>query len=108
MNETQDIVAAAAPAEGPTLRKKELFDRVAVASGSKRKDVRQITEAVLSVIGAALAQGEDLNLPPLGKMRIVKQKDLASGAGVLTIKLRLPGAAGPTETAKPPLADADD
>ena len=32
--------------------------------------------------------GEELNLPPMGKMRVVKSKDIGDGARVLTLKLR--------------------
>ncbi len=77
----------------PMLRKKELFDRVVEATGAKRKDVKLIVEATLDALGKALASGEGLALPPLGKARVNRQKDLASGE-MLMVKLRRGGAGG--------------
>ena len=45
-------------------------------------------EAALAVIAETLRDGTELNLPPLGKLRIVKSKDIGGGAAVLTLKLR--------------------
>lgn len=92
-----------APTEAPTeaapavaelvLRKKELFDRVAAATGAKKGDVRQITEAVLDILGKALAAGEVLALPPFGRARVNRQKDLSTGE-VLIVRLRRGGGGG--------------
>jgi nucleoid DNA-binding protein len=90
-------VAAAAPStpvKGGTLRKKDLIDRVVQVSGAKKKDTRQIVEAVLTVLGDALAAGEMLALPPFGRARVNKQRDLDSGE-MLTVKLRRAGPAKP-------------
>ena len=74
-------------AEAPSLAKRDLFARVAAATGSRKKDVKLIAEATLAIIGQALSDGEELNLPPLGKVRIVKSRD-AGAAEVVTLKLR--------------------
>jgi DNA-binding protein HU-alpha len=88
------------------LRKKELFERVTEASGAKKRDVRLIVEATLKVLGDALAAGETLALPPFGKAKVNRQKDLASGE-MLIVKLRRDGDKGDTEVAKAePLAAA--
>ncbi len=86
------VEAAPAVAE-PVLRKKELFERVVAATGAKRGDVRHITEAVLDILGKALADGEVLALPPFGKARVNRQKDLATGE-VLIVRLRRGGGGG--------------
>ncbi|MCC0064252.1 MAG: HU family DNA-binding protein [Defluviimonas sp.] len=87
--------------EGPTvLKKKELVERVVAASGVKKKDAKSVVEATLRVLGDALAAGEDLVLPPFGKAKVNRQKDLGSGE-MLVIKLRRNGPA-----AKP--ADGED
>lgn len=85
-------VAPAAPAKGSTLRKKDLIDRVVQVSGAKKKDTRDIVEAVLAVLGDALAAGETLALPPFGRARVNKHRDLDSGE-MLTVKLRRAGPA---------------
>ncbi|GHE02856.1 hypothetical protein GCM10008024_24050 [Allgaiera indica] len=73
-----------------TLLKRELFARVVAATDAKKPQVKQIVEATLAIIGQALADGEALNLPPLGKVRIVRSRD-AGSAEVITLKLRRKG-----------------
>lgn len=116
--------AAAAPVAAPaveavvaapvrTLRRKDLVERVAASSGAKKKAVREIVEATLKVLGEALAAGETLALPPFGKARVNKHRDLSSGE-MLTVKLRRKPAGkatdkgagkAPPETAADPLAE---
>ena len=72
------------------VRKRELIDRVAQRSGMKKRDVKPMVEAMLSVMGQALSDGEELNLQPFGKLRVARRKDLANGQ-VLTVKLRRSG-----------------
>ncbi|MEP4198249.1 MAG: HU family DNA-binding protein [Aliishimia sp.] len=75
----------------PVLRKKELLDAVAEKSGQKRKDVKPVVEAMLAVMGEAIAQDQELNLPPFGKLKIQRVKE--TGNGRITIaKLRQPKA----------------
>ncbi|MEZ5779927.1 MAG: HU family DNA-binding protein [Paracoccaceae bacterium] len=76
----------------PVLKKKELIERVVEASGMKRKDVKPIVESTLKVLGDALSAGAGLVLPPFGKAKINRQKDLASGE-MMIIKLRRDGPA---------------
>lgn len=78
--------ATGAPAR-PTLRRKELVDRVVAATGAKKKAVRDIVEATLKVLGEALAADESLALPPFGKARVNRHRDLATGE-VMTVRLR--------------------
>jgi Bacterial DNA-binding protein len=92
---------------GSGLRLKDLVDRVVEATGGKKKGVKEIVEATLTQLGAALAKGESLNLPSLGKMRVARAG--AEGGGAMTLKLRQgPGGGGKAKTANEPLADADD
>ena len=56
----------------------------------KKRDVKPAVEAALAVIGEALRAGNELALPPLGKVRLVKTKELDGGAAVMTLKLRIP------------------
>jgi nucleoid DNA-binding protein len=110
--------AAGSAAEAPpaaaavVTKRKDLVDRVTAEIGGRKGGVREIVEATLSEIGAALERGEDLLLPPLGRLRIVKSKAAAAGgAATLTLKLRraAPGGAGKAGTdAKAPLADDDE
>lgn len=74
----------------PTLRKKELIERVVKASGIKKKDAKPVIEAMLQVLGDALTAGEELVLPPFGKAKVNRQKDLAQGE-MMIVKLRRRG-----------------
>jgi len=69
------------------LKKQEMVARIAAASGAKRKDVKQILEATLQVLGDALSKGEELNLPPLGKVKVNRAK-ADGGTEILTLRLR--------------------
>ena len=76
----------------PVLRKKELIERVVARSGIKKKDAKPVIEAMLSVLGEALASGEDLNLQPLGKVMVKRVKELAN-AKVMVTRIRQRNAA---------------
>lgn len=67
-----------------TVKLKDLIDGVAAATGGKKPEVRKTVEATLAALGEALATGKALTLPPLGKLRVVKNKGAA-----LTLKLRI-------------------
>jgi DNA-binding protein HU-alpha len=74
----------------PELRKKGLVERVAEKAGVKKKTARDVTEVVLAEIGAALSRGEALNLAPLGKVKINRQKESGSGE-VIVVRIRRGG-----------------
>ncbi|MDJ1009763.1 MAG: HU family DNA-binding protein [Paracoccaceae bacterium] len=78
------------PAEATTpatLRKRELIERVTAETGLKWRDVKAIADAVLSVMGQAVGEGQTLALEPLGKLRVARTAENGA-ARVLTCKLR--------------------
>lgn len=84
------------------MRKKELVEAIVTRTGVKRRDARVIIEAMLAELGATLAEGRDLILPPLGRVRINRTKELEDGR-VLAMKLRQkeqPVQSGPTTSTK--------
>lgn len=81
---------AAAKVRAPGLRLKDLIEKVAAQSSVPKKAVREVTEAVLTGIGAALDRGEEFNLPGLGRAKVVKTTD-KGGQAVLTLKLKRGG-----------------
>ena len=90
------------------MRKKDLLERVGAKSKAKKKDVKDVVEATLLVLGEALAAGEELNLPPLGKARVNRQKGV-NGGDMYIIKLRrTTGKAGGGDEASEALAEAED
>ncbi|MCX7287518.1 MAG: HU family DNA-binding protein [Rhodobacterales bacterium] len=75
---------AAAESGSDMVKLKDIIEGVAAATGLKKPDAKKAVEATLAAIGAALAQKSVLAVPPLGKLRVVKNT-----AGVMTLKLRL-------------------
>ncbi|MBL8562272.1 MAG: HU family DNA-binding protein [Gemmobacter sp.] len=69
------------------LKLKELVERVAKTSGAKKNGLKEIVEAVLAEMGQALGEGKELNLPPLGKAKVNRQK-----GDLLVLKLKRSGA----------------
>lgn len=98
--DAKPATANAPQIKGAGLRVKDLIDMVAETTGGKKADLRRFVEATLEAIGTALATGQDLNVPPLGKLRMAK-----NNGTVLTLKLRL--ADGP-KAAGLALADEDE
>ena len=66
------------------MKLKDLIDGVVAKTGGKKPEVKAVVEATLAALGEALATGKALVVPPLGKLRVVKNKGPA-----LTLKLRL-------------------
>jgi DNA-binding protein len=89
----------------PDLKKKELIDLVVERSNIKKKDAKPVVEAMLAVLGETIASGRELNLQPLGKLRINRSTDKGNGR-VIICKLRqsLGTASGPKDA----LAQAPD
>lgn len=78
VNAPQPVVA------GPMMRKKELINAVVAKSGIKKKDAKPVIEAMLEVLGSALQDGRELNLQPLGKVKVNREKKLAVGKVLIT------------------------
>ncbi len=71
------------------MRKKELLDLVVARSGMKKKDVKPVVETMLEVLGEALTDNRELNLPPLGRIKVRREKHLSNGRMVVA-KIRQP------------------
>lgn len=94
-----------APETAITLKKKELVERVASAVGGKKKDIKEIVEATLAVLGEALQKGEALNLPPFGRAKVARSKGEGK-ASAMTVKLRGAGEKNAPKAKKEALAEA--
>lgn len=99
------VVSETAVVAGPEVKKKDLIERIVARSGLKRRDVKPAVEAMLEELAAAVQAGEELNLPPFGKLKITRSKDLAN-ARVYHCRLRQPEAGPPA--ASDPLAEDDE
>lgn len=104
------VVASAAPvAETPrgVLKLKALIEAVAVQTQVRKKDSKAVVEATLAAMGAALARGDDLTLPPLGRARVSRSKDLGGGE-MLIIKLKRGGDKKPKKVSAEALAEDEE
>ena len=103
MNETTEATAGQATGTDPvqSMRKKDLLNRVAERSAVKRADAKLAMEATLEVLGEAIAAGDDIVLPGLGRIKVTRQKS-TENATVYFTRIRQPN------TPQEPLAEPVD
>ena len=85
---TKVVGGAKAPKVGGKMKKPDFLDRAVARSGVKRRDAKPAIEAALNELAEALLRGDEINLPPLGKLKMVKDKPLTEGAHALSVKVR--------------------
>jgi len=71
----------------PDLRKQDLITEVLRRCDVKKRAAKPVIEAMLAVLGYALAEGRGLNLEPMGKLRINRTEE-KEGRRVVICKLR--------------------
>jgi Bacterial DNA-binding protein len=90
------------------LKKKEFMDRAIDRSGLKKADAKAAIDAALAVLAEALGQGDEMILPPLGKLKVTREKTHPKGR-ILLLRLQLmPEGAGEFSGGTEPLAEAGD
>ncbi|MRU13898.1 DNA-binding protein [Roseovarius sp. A21] len=75
------------------MKKKELIEAVVERSGVRKKFAKPAIEAMMEVLGEAIAEGRDLNLPPMGKIKQQRTKE-AANVRVTVAKIRQSKEAG--------------
>ena len=53
------------------VRKKDIYDHVTVATGLRKREVREAVDATLAYLHSCLSDGREIQMPPLGKMRVI-------------------------------------
>jgi DNA-binding protein HU-alpha len=87
----QAATAASEEIERVELSKKDLIERLVRDTEMKKGDARRALEAVLGVFAEALAEGANITASPLGKIKIARTKDTATGQLVVCrVKLKKP------------------
>jgi DNA-binding protein HU-alpha len=71
----------------PMMKKRELLNLVVERSGVRKKFAKPTVEAMMEILGEAIAEGRDLNLPPMGKIKQQRTKE-ASNVRVTVAKIR--------------------
>lgn len=95
-------------AAGDEIKKKDIIDMVTERSGLKKKDAKPAVEAMIEILGELIAEGRDLNLPPLGKIKHQRTRDTAN-ARIVMLKVRQGKSAGSgRDNAKESVAEDDD
>ena len=90
------VVAGPVPVSSSEMvRKQDFIDAAVARTDVKKRDAKPAIEAALAELVDTLAAGKDVHLPPLGKIKVVKTKDLGNGSQVLTLKLRTMKATDP-------------
>lgn len=84
------VTPTAAIADEGLVKKGAVLDQVVERSGIKRSDAKLVMEALFAVMGDELSREVDMQLPPLGRLKFVKAKDVGKGAKAITLKLRTP------------------
>ena len=106
--QTKIVNPAVSVPQGEMIKKPEFLDRAVERTDVKKREAKPAIEAALAVLAEALIKDEELNLPPMGKLRVVKSKDVGEGAKVLTLKLRtMKDGAGQGADPSPDEADTD-
>lgn len=103
----EDPVAEAPDASEPVdmsadLKKKELIETIVARSDLKKGVTRDTLDAAFSVIAEALAAGRGVNIPPLGKIAINKERTNPSGETVLITKIKLASGQNDAPTTQEP------
>ena len=98
------VVSARAPRSGVQIKKKDFVDQVTAASGAKKGDVRGVVDATLKLLAERLLAGDEFNIPPLGKLWVLREKDNGK-MRVATLRLQVPNE---VERTPDPLAEEGD
>ena len=107
VDDTPDDIAPKADA-AVLFKKPDLLDQIVARSTLKKRDAKAAVDAALAILGEAIARGDDIVLPPLGKIRVIKSKDMGEGASVVTLKLRTAKDASQISTTRLATDDGDD
>ncbi|MEL7282005.1 MAG: hypothetical protein AAGK79_16730 [Pseudomonadota bacterium] len=68
---------------GTELKKKELLDLVVARSDVKKKFAKPVVEAMLDILGGAIAEERALNLQPMGRVMPKRTKDAGKNRVVI-------------------------
>lgn len=69
------------------LKKPELLEKLSATTGLPKSRIRPVMEAMLDILGEAVAQDRALQLPPLGKVKPLRSK-LEGAARITHVKIR--------------------
>jgi len=81
------VSMASTSMSAPEMKKQELIAKVVERSDIKKKFAKPVVEAMIDILGEALAEGRELNLQPLGKLKQNRVKETPT-ARIIVAKIR--------------------
>lgn len=72
------------------VRKKQIYDHVTVATGLRKREVRESVDATLAYFHQLLSEGHDLQIPPLGKVRVIERGEGENAKMIYKLQLQKP------------------
>lgn len=75
------------------IKKRDFIEAVVERSGVEKKFAKPAIEAALALLSEALIDEKKVNIPPLGKLKVNRKRDLLN-AKVLKLSLRIPDQMG--------------
>lgn len=76
------------------MKKRDLLEKVAQTSGLKKNQARKAVEATLGEIRTALEAGQDVAIPPLGRIKIKTRGEGAEATTQYRLVLQKPSEPG--------------
>lgn len=73
------------------VRKKEIYDHVTVATGLRKREVREAIDATLAFMFETLSAGKDVHCPPLGKIRVISRGEGENARTMYRLNIQKPG-----------------
>ena len=89
-----DVAVEATTEEKPAkeddgkIRKKDIYDHVTVATGLRKREVRESVDATLAYFHKVLSEGHDLQIPPLGKIRVIERGEGENAKMIYKVQLQ--------------------
>jgi hypothetical protein len=81
------------------VKKRDFADKVTEASGVKKADAKLVIDATLAELATALAAKSEVVVPPLGRLKVTREKDIKGGK-VLLLRLQLDKGDAPAKAPK--------
>jgi nucleoid DNA-binding protein len=90
-SEETEQQAAKAKSLANMVKKKEIYDHVTVATGLRKREVREAIDATLAFMFETLSAGKDVHCPPLGKIRVISKGEGENAKVMYRLNIQKPG-----------------
>lgn len=73
------------------IKKKDMYDHVTVATGLRKREVREAIDATLAYMFDCLTEGKSIQCAPLGKIRVITKGEGENAKVMYRLNLQKPG-----------------